>query len=115
MVYVLAFLIGTLVSWVMLLIVVPIARKLADFSMPPWPETLWRLAIVAAAVNLVTIALDPVNAIVSWVAGAIVFFTLMVKWFDVDLFGAVIIVVVSWFARMLILGAVMAAVAGMLN
>lgn len=42
--YVLGFLIGTAVSWVSLLIVMPIAQRLAEFSMPPWPEALWKLA-----------------------------------------------------------------------
>ncbi len=113
--YVLGFLILSLFSWVLLLIVVPVAQKLADFSMPPWPETLWKLAVVATAVNLVAIALDPVNAIVSWVVGAIVFFFLMVKWFDVDLFGAVIIVFVNWMVRIFLGGAIWLSIMGLFD
>jgi len=99
MIYVIGFLLWTLISWISLLIIIPISRKLADFSMPPWPETLWKLAVVAASGNLLTIVLNPVNVVLSWVAGAVVFFVFMVKWFHVDLFGAVIIVVVTVVVR----------------
>lgn len=103
MTYVIAFLVGTLISWISLLIVIPISRKLADFSMPPWPETLWKLAVVAASGNLLTIVLDPVHFVLGWVAGIVVFFVLMVKWFNVDFFGAVVIVVVSWIFRIVLI------------
>ncbi|GAH67003.1 unnamed protein product, partial [marine sediment metagenome] len=86
-------------SWVSLLIIVPIARKLADFAFPPWPEALWKLAVIALACNVVAVALDPVHFILSLVAGAVVFFTLMVKWFEIDFFGAIMIVIVSWVVR----------------
>ncbi len=99
MIYVIAFLVWTLISWISLLIVIPISRKLADFSMPPWPETLWKLAVVAASGNLLAIVLGPVHFVLGWIAGVVVFFIFMVKWFHVDLFGAVIIVVVSWVVR----------------
>ena len=107
--YAIAFLAGTFITWVILLIVVPIAQKLADFGMPPWPETLWKLAVVAAAYVAVTVALNPVHGFVSEIGGAIVFFFLMVKWFQIDFFGAVIIVVVSGFVRFLLVGVTIAA------
>jgi len=100
--YAILFLLLTFVSGVSLLIVIPIAQKLADFSMPPWPETLWKLALVAAGVNAIGLALDPVNVFLSWIVGAVAFWTIMVKWFDVDLFGAMVIVVVSWVARIIL-------------
>ena len=53
------------------------------------------LALVAAIVNAVSVGLGPVNGILAWIASSVVFWILMVKWFDVDLFGAVIIVVVN--------------------
>lgn len=56
---------------------------------------LWKLAVVAAAVIGLNMALTPVNWFVGLVAGAIVFFALMVKWFDIDVFGAIVIVIVS--------------------
>jgi len=92
--YVVTFLLGTLISWILLLIVVPISQKLADFSFPPWPETLWKLAVIAGATNATNMALTPVHWILALLGGPAVFFILMYKWFDIDFFGAVIIVVV---------------------
>ena len=103
MIHVLAILLGTIVSWVTLLIVVPIARKLADFAWPPWPEALWKLAVIALAGNVITVALDPVNALLSWAVGGVVFWVLMVKWFEIDLFGAIVIVFVSWIVRVVLM------------
>ncbi len=114
MVIALTFLIGTALSWVMLLIIIPIARKLADFSMPPWSQALWKLAVVAAVVNAIEIGLDPVNGWLSWIVSAIAFWVLMVKWFDVDFFGAVIIVVVTAVVRTLVITLLMALLVGLL-
>lgn len=97
--YFINFVIGVVITWVMLMIVIPIARKIADFSMPPWPETMAKLAVVAAGVNLINIALGEVHGLLATIVSAIVFFTLLHKWFDIGLWGAVIIVVVSWFVR----------------
>ena len=110
--YAIIFVLGTIISWISLIIVIPIARKMAEFSMPPWPETLWKLAIVSACGNAVAMGLDPINGFLSWIVGAIVFWTFMVKWFDVDFFGAVIIVVVSWFLRIVFGGMLMAIILG---
>lgn len=97
--YLLHFLLGTAISWITLLIVIPIAQKLADFSMPPWGETLWKLAVVAAAGSAVAVVVNPINVWLSWIVGAVIFWIFMVKWFDVDLFAAGVIVAVSWVAR----------------
>ncbi len=108
MIYVTTFLVGTFVSWVGLLIVIPIAQKLADFSMPEWSERLWKLAIVAAAGSAISVALDPVNVWLSLIAGGIVFWVLMVKWFQIDIFGALIIMLVTtmvkWIFGAILLG-----------
>lgn len=106
MTYVIIFVLGTIVSLISLLIVIPIARKLADFSMPPWPEALWKLAVVSACGNAVAMGLDHINGFLSLIVGAAVFWTFMVKWFDVDFFGAIVIVIVSWVLR-IILGSVL--------
>jgi hypothetical protein len=90
------FLIWTFISWVTLLVVIPIAQRLADFAMPPLGQLLWTLAVVAAVTNAVTLGLTLVNPFLGWLAGIIVFFVFMVKWFQIDFFGGVIIVVVSW-------------------
>jgi len=93
--YLPGFLIGTVITWVMLLIVLPIARLLADFSLPPWPERMAKLAVIAATVNLIQIALGEVNGFLAIIVSAIVFFTMLHKWFDIDAWGAVIITIIS--------------------
>ncbi len=100
---VLGLLLGTIVSWVVLLIVIPIAQKFADFSMPPWSEALWKLAVVAAAGSAVSIFLDPVNIWLSLLVGAGVFWIFMYKWFDIDMFGAMVIVFISSTLRSVIM------------
>ena len=95
-----AFAVSSVVTWVTLLIVVPIAQKVAKFGFPPWPETLWKLAVIALAVNGVTVALGPISGFLGWLVGFIVFWVLMVKWFQVDLWGALIIVIVAWLLRL---------------
>ena len=109
--FVVSFLVATAAAWVTLLIVIPLAQKLADFSLPPLPEMLWKLAVVAAAGNAISVALNPVSPFLSWVVGAAVFFGLLYKWFDIDLFAAVIIVVVSWIVRTWIAATLMLALA----
>ena len=104
MTYVIILLVGTVISWISLLIVIPIAQKVADFSMPPWPETLWKLAVVSACGNAVAMCLDPINVFLSWIVGAVVFWTFMVKWFDVDFFGAIVIVIITWVLRIVLTG-----------
>jgi hypothetical protein len=93
--YVIAFLAYTVLQWAVLLIVVPIAQKLADFSLPDWPERLWKLAVVAAVVVAVNMLLTPVFFLLGLAGGAIAFYIMMVKWFDIDVFGAIVIVIIS--------------------
>lgn len=93
--YVVAFLVGTVLQWVVLLIVIPIAQKLTDFSLPPWPERMWKLAVVSAATVGISLLLMPVNWFPALVVGAIAFFGLLYKWFDIDLLGAIVIVIAS--------------------
>ena len=90
-----AFPIGCVVHWILLLIVVPIAQKLADFALPPWRETMLTLGVVAVLVNALVVGLDMVNVWVSLIGAAVLFWTLMVKWFEVDFLGAFIIMVVA--------------------
>ncbi|MDY7009618.1 MAG: hypothetical protein SVV80_02560 [Planctomycetota bacterium] len=115
--YVIIFVLGSVISWISLMIVIPIAQKWAEFSMPPWPETMWKLAVVSACGNAVAMCLDPINGFLSWIVGAVVFWTFMVKWFDVDFFGAIVIVIISWVLRVVLggvlIGILMSAFAAM--
>jgi hypothetical protein len=97
--FLIAFAIGSVISWIVLLIVVPIAQKLADFALPPWPETLWKLAVVVLAANAVAEALVMVHFYLGKIGGCAVFWIFMVKWFEVDGFGAFVIIGVTMTVR----------------
>ncbi len=109
--YVLAFVLGTVVSFAVLMVAVPIAQKIGDFALPPMGERAAMLAAIAAGVNLIDVALRPFSPIVAWVLGVIVFWVLMVKWFQVDFLGAVVIVVITWVVRVVLMGLLLAAFA----
>lgn len=89
--------IGIVFSWITLVIVLPIARKLSDFSLPPWQQTVPRLGVIAAATYLAQFLVGMfAGGFLGSIASIIVFFGLLYKWFDIDVWAAVIIVVVSW-------------------
>ena len=97
--FIVGFAIGSVISWILLLIVVPIAQRLADFGLPPWPEMLWKLGVVVVAANAASEALGMVHFFLAWIGGAVVFWVFMVKWFEVDFFGAFIIIAVTVIVR----------------
>lgn len=98
-------LVGTFLSWISLVILIAIGQGLADLSVPPWPETLWKLAVIAAVVDVLTIAL-PLHPLLTSLIVAVVFWIFMVKWFQVDLLGAIILVVLSMVIRWAMLAAI---------
>jgi len=103
-------LLGMLFSWVSLVILIAIGQNIADLGVPPWPETLWKLAVIAIVPDLLIIFL-PLNVILLNLIVVVVFWTFMVKWFQVDFLGAVILSVLSWFIRF----AMLAAIAGVIQ
>ena len=105
----LALFIGFAIQWVALVILIIIGQNLADLDVPPFPEMLWKTAVIVAASSVVTTVLDLAHPIVGWLGGLVIFWILMVKWFKVDLFGAVVLVVLSFVLRIFLLGLVLAA------
>jgi hypothetical protein len=108
--FVLAIILGTIIGWVVLIVVVPIAEKITrEVSMPPWPEMAWKFAVVALTNNAISVLLSPVNSFLAWIVAVIVFWVLMVKWFQVSFLAAVVMCVVSFVLnvalRLLVLGA----------
>jgi len=91
-------LLGMLFSWVSLVILIAVGQGIADLSVPPWPETLWKLAVIAVVPDVLIIVL-PLNILLTNLIVMVVFWTFMVKWFQVDLFGAFILSILSMFIR----------------
>ncbi|MCP4378770.1 MAG: hypothetical protein GY794_21660 [bacterium] len=100
-------LVGTFLSWVSLVILIAIGQGIADLSVPAWPETLWKLAVMAAIPNALVVLL-PINEILAGLIIIVVFWTLMVKWFQVDLLGAIILSVLSAAIRWAMVGTILA-------
>jgi len=108
---VLGTLIGAVGTWITLLIVVPIAGRIASFSFPGWGTAVWKLGVIALATNVLSTLVGSFNGTLGWIVAVVVFWVLMVKWFDVDFLGAVVIVVISWLVRIFLVGAIIAALA----
>ncbi|MBT3199878.1 MAG: hypothetical protein HN350_08170 [Phycisphaerales bacterium] len=101
---------GIFFSWISLVILIAVGQNIADLSVPPWPETLWKLAVVACVPNILVMLL-PLNPILTGLIVIVVFWTFMVKWFDVDFLGAIILSVLS----MIIRAALLMAIEGLLQ
>jgi len=104
-------LLGMFFSWVSLVILIAVGQNLADLSVPPWPETLWKLAVIAVVPDLLIIFL-PLNALLTNLIVIVVFWTFMVKWFQVDLLGAFILSFLSMLIRFAMLAAISSVVLG---
>ena len=102
---------GTLFSWISLVILIAVGQNLADLSVPAWPETLWKLAVIAAIPNILVVLL-PLNPILTSLIIIVVFWTFMVKWFQVDFLGAVILSVLSAIIRAVLLATIAGLLAG---
>ena len=95
-----AIIVGSLFNWAVLMIMIPVASRIAGFSFPGLKESAWKLAVVVLATNLIAFALSPVIGMWAAIVNLVIFWTAMVKWFDVDLIGAVVIVVLSFLVNM---------------
>lgn len=108
------FVVGTVLNWVALMIVLPIAVRIGGFSFPGLKAAAPKLAVLVLATNVISLTLAPVIGIGAAVINLVVFWTAMVKWFDVDFFGAVVIMVVNLMVSMglvVVIGALMATAA----
>ncbi len=106
----LALLVGSAVEWLILCVVVPLAQRLADFSLPPPLEMAWKLLIIVLAANLISYGVGAGlgSSFVGNIAALTVFWVGMVKVFEVDAFGAMIIIVVRFIVQMFLVGAIVA-------
>jgi len=108
--YVIAFFVYTAISWIFLMIVLPIARNIVDFSLPPMGELAWRAAVVAGAGAITDLVLSPISGILALVGGLVVFYGLMYKFFDSGLFATFVIAILNTLIVFLLFGVIFAAV-----
>ena len=78
------FALNALIQWAVLMIVIPIAGRVAGFGFPGPKEAGWRLATLVVVTSVVSIALGSVTHLGVGLTNAIIFWVAMVKWFDVD-------------------------------
>jgi hypothetical protein len=94
-----AFLLVVLVSWVTLIVALPVAQLLTKFSLPPWGETLWKLAVVAIALSIVSVGLlvwiGSFGMLIDPFVGFVVLWVFMYKWFDAGFLDVLVICIIS--------------------
>lgn len=73
-----------------------IAGRLADVSFPSWGEALWKLAVISLITQSVDVFVGMASATLGWLVALFVFWGLLMKWFGLDLWGALIITVAVW-------------------
>ncbi len=107
---ILALLIGSVVECLILCVVVPLAQRLADFSLPPPLEMAWKLLVIVLLTNFVSYGVGQVvgTPLLGSIVGLVVFWGGMVKVFAVDVFGAIIIIVIRFFVNFFIVAAIVA-------
>ena len=107
--YLALWLIGSFILWLLLLLALVITARIADFSLPPVGAFLGKAAIVAAGVTGAAIGLDAVSGFLSWIVAVALFFGLLIKLFDMDLWGAVAVVIATWvLSRLALMGLIAA-------
>lgn len=101
MALIIAYGIISLLEWMLLLVVVPIAQRLADFDLPPAFEMAWKLLLIVVIKNYVGLATSEMTQlfIVELLAAGLAFWIGMWRVFRLDVFGAVVIMVISSLAQ----------------
>ncbi len=94
-------------SWVLLLLVLFLARKVVTFNFPPWRDLLWQAAVISLVANLAFFLLLPLAYPLAWLAFVAVSYVMMQYWFRIDLVAALVIlaiyVVVRFVAGLLLM------------
>lgn len=102
---VIAYGIISLAEWVLLLVIIPIAQRLADFELPPAFEMAWKLLLIVVIKNFAGFAAGEISPlwIVELLVTGLAFWIGMWRVFRLDLFGAVVIMVISMLAQRFIM------------
>ena len=112
--FIVSLLVSTVSTWVTLSIVIPIAQKFAEFSMPPWREAWWKLGIIAFAVCAVELPISLyIHPMLAWPVGVAVLWGFLAKWFDVDGFGLWVVIGVNFIVNIVVSSYLLAAIMAM--
>jgi hypothetical protein len=110
--YVLGWLIGSAILWVLLVIAMFLSQKVADVEFPPIGTFLWKSAVVAGVVNAIAIVMPPMPLFVGPILLGIAFCVAMVVVFQLEFLQAAIIVFVTFVIHMVIFLAILSRFAG---
>lgn len=103
-VWLLGWLFGCAISWVLLVVAMLVSRRIADVQFPPLGEFLWKAALLVVGVSAVVAGLSLVNWLLADIVGFILFVALMIMLFDLDLLQTVIIIFAVWLVRVVLIG-----------
>lgn len=102
MVYLLWLLVGSVITWVLLMGAMLLVQRLADLGIPSLGDFLWKTAVVAASVNATDVLLGsalPIEGIMAScignLAAFIVFLVLMRKFFEMEWWQTFVVVIAS--------------------
>lgn len=103
LIFLLNVLITAALMWVMLLVVVFLLRRLLDYSLPRWPEVMWRLAIVAGGTGVASVAGTWAHAYLGMLIWLIAGWILLVKVLGLGVGAGLVVVLAAAFLPMLVL------------
>ena len=109
MTYLIVWLIGSGVSWVLLVVALLLVRRIADIGFASLGDLLWRAAVVVAVVNVVVTGVSIFSGILAWIVALVLFVGMLMKMFDLDLWQGVVVVIAVWVLRMIVVFALLGA------
>jgi len=97
--YVVFWLIGSAISWVLLVVAMFLAHRFAAMSLPPLGPFLGKTAGVVLISNALALALEPFL----WIGGTLIAFgtfcLMMMKLFDLEFWQLMVIAITTWLLR----------------
>lgn len=99
---VMVFFLLTGVSWLSLLVILPVAQAFGSMCLPTWPDRIWRTGIVACAGTWAGMVAGMVHWALAPFACALVLWSLMRRWFDMDAYALVVTAILSWTLQALV-------------
>lgn len=106
----------SILTWIVLMVIVPFAQRVAEFGLPPLGEMAWKLMVVVVLANTIEVTFGLAGWWVGWLAGGVAFWAGMYQVFEgLDFFGACIIVVINWVLQWILMMTLLSAVRRMMG